>query len=77
MPDFFYIVGKPWMGTGKTSSLAVPSLYIGFMHSFKYGGYCPHTPFEMLTGAIFAFLGVRFLRRTRKSILIATIDMRK
>ena len=46
------------------------------MHSFKYGGYRPHTPVEMLIGVIFAFF-VIFLEIDTLSILIATVDMRK
>ena len=53
-----------------------PQFIYPFMNTFKYGGYRPHTPAEMLIGVIFAFFG-HFLDINTLSILIATVDMCK
>ena len=54
-----------------------PQFIYQVMHSFKYGGYCPHTPVEMLIGVIFChFLEIDMLS-ILLSILIATLDMHK
>ena len=52
-----------------------PQFIYRIMHSFKYGGYCPHTPVKILNLVIFLFFGL-FLEIDTLSILIATVDMR-
>ena len=63
-----------WLSTGKGFQFSGPQFIYPFMHIFKYGGYRPHTPAEMLIGVIFF---CHFLDINTLSILIATVDMCK
>ena len=54
-----------------------PKFIYRVMHSFKFGGYGPHTPVKMLIRVIFCFFGGQFLEINTKSILIATVDLGK
>ena len=66
----------PGLKKQKTSSLAVPSLFIGLCISLNMGATAPH-PRQMLIGVIFAFLFGHFSETEMLSILIATVDMCK
>ena len=62
-------------GCWEDFQLSGPQFIYRIMHSFKYGGYRPYTPVEMLIVVIFCFFS--FFLNQHASTLIATVDMRK